>query len=165
MTLQSREAALSDNLASISEQIAGAGGSVPATARRRSLRARAPTTSPKARRACRAAPRRVQAAIEAANSIATTPYVWGGGHGSFDSSGLRLLGRGQLRACNGGGFLASPLDSTGLETWGEARRRAVDHRLRQLGPRLDDHRRPRLRYVGGPARAGTRTGQTRPKAS
>jgi hypothetical protein len=60
----------------------------------------------------------VQAAIEAANSIATTPYIWGGGHGSFESSGYDCSGAVSF-ALNGGGFLSSPLDSTGLETWGD----------------------------------------------
>jgi hypothetical protein len=60
----------------------------------------------------------VQAAIEAANAIATTPYVWGGGHGSFESSGYDCSGAVSY-ALNGGGFLSSPLDSTGLSTWGE----------------------------------------------
>jgi peptidoglycan hydrolase CwlO-like protein len=117
--LQSREAALSDNLASISEQIAGAGGSVPATAP-------APLTpgqsagyiSESQASVPSEAPPAVQAAIEAANSIATTPYIWGGGHGSFSSPGYDCSGAVSF-ALNGGGFLSSPLDSTGLSTWGE----------------------------------------------
>ncbi len=63
------------------------------------------------------APAAVKAVIAAANSIATTPYVWGGGHGSFSSSGYDCSGAVSF-ALNGGGFLSSPLDSTGLETWG-----------------------------------------------
>ena len=65
-----------------------------------------------------AAPPAVQDAISAANSIATTPYIWGGGHGSFESSGYDCSGAVSF-ALHGGGFLESPLDSTGLETWGE----------------------------------------------
>ncbi len=42
---------------------------------------------------------------------------------------------------------------------------AVDHRLRQLRPRLDDHRRPRLRHRGGPGPRWHRPGRSRPKAS
>jgi hypothetical protein len=61
----------------------------------------------------------VKAAIEAANSIASTPYIWGGGHGSFSSPGYDCSGAVSF-ALNGGGFLSSPLDSTGLSTWGEA---------------------------------------------
>ncbi|MGC1853581.1 MAG: hypothetical protein WA687_14230 [Solirubrobacterales bacterium] len=118
--LQSREAALSDNLATISEQIAGAGGSPPATAP-------APLTpgqsadfiSESQASVPSEAPAAIAAAIEAANSIATTPYVWGGGHGSFESSGYDCSGAVSF-ALNGGGFLSSPLDSTGLSTWGEA---------------------------------------------
>jgi septal ring factor EnvC (AmiA/AmiB activator) len=116
--LQSREAALSDNLASISEQIAGAGGEVPASAP-------APLTpgesaefiSESQASVPSAAPPAVKAAIEAANAIASTPYVWGGGHGSFESSGYDCSGAVSY-ALHGGGFLSSPLDSTGLTTWG-----------------------------------------------
>jgi septal ring factor EnvC (AmiA/AmiB activator) len=118
--LQSRESALSDNLATITEQLASSGASVPATAP-------APLTpgqsaqyiSESQASVPSSAPPAVQAAIEAANSIATTPYVWGGGHGSFESSGYDCSGAVSF-ALNGGGFLSSPLDSTGLETWGEA---------------------------------------------
>ena len=60
----------------------------------------------------------MKAAIAAANSIATTPYIWGGGHASFESSGYDCSGAVSF-ALHGGGFLSSPLDSTGLETWGE----------------------------------------------
>ena len=116
----SREAALSDNLSAISEQMAGAGESVPASAP-------APLTpgqtadfiSESQASIPSGAPPAVQAAIEAANSIATTPYIWGGGHGSFSSPGYDCSGAVSF-ALNGGGFLSSPLDSTGLSTWGEA---------------------------------------------
>ena len=60
-----------------------------------------------------------RAKIESArDAIATTPYIWGGGHGSFESSGYDCSGAVSY-ALHGGGFLESPLDSTGLETWGE----------------------------------------------
>ena len=59
------------------------------------------------------APEAVKAAISAANAIATTPYIWGGGHGSFESSGYDCSGAVSY-ALHGGGFLESPLDSTGL---------------------------------------------------
>ncbi|HEX7059476.1 MAG TPA: hypothetical protein VF176_06450 [Solirubrobacterales bacterium] len=117
--LESREQALSDNLAAISSQLASAGSPVPATAP-------APLTpgesaefiSESQASVPSAAPPAVQAVIEAANSIATTPYIWGGGHGSFDSPGYDCSGAVSF-ALHGGGFLDSPLDSTGLETWGE----------------------------------------------
>lgn len=118
-SIESREQALSDNLAAISSQIAEAGGSVPATAP-------APLTPGEAAdyisesqaSVPSGAPAPVRAAIEAANSIATTPYIWGGGHGSFESSGYDCSGAVSF-ALHGGGFLDSPLDSTGLSTWGE----------------------------------------------
>ena len=118
--LQSRESALSDNLATITEQLASSGASAPATAP-------APLTpgqqaqfiSESQASVPSSAPPAVQAAIEAANAIATTPYIWGGGHGSFESSGYDCSGAVSY-ALHGGGFLESPLDSTGLSTWGEA---------------------------------------------
>ena len=64
------------------------------------------------------APPAVQRVIQAANRIAHLPYVWGGGHGSFESSGYDCSGAVSY-ALNGGGLLTSPLDSTGLTTWGE----------------------------------------------
>ena len=121
-SLESREEALSDNLAAISEQIASTTGApAPVTG------TPAPLTPGESaelhlrkpgQRAERGARRRSPAAIEAANSIATTPYIWGGGHGSFESSGYDCSGAVSF-ALHGGGFLESPLDSTGLETWGE----------------------------------------------
>jgi cell wall-associated NlpC family hydrolase len=56
--------------------------------------------------------------IAAANEIATRPYVWGGGHGSFESSGYDCSGSVSY-ALHGGGLLGSPEDSTGLESYGE----------------------------------------------
>jgi peptidoglycan hydrolase CwlO-like protein len=121
-SLESREEALSNNLASISEQIADTTGAPPPV-----TGTPAPLTpgqsagyiSESQASVPSEAPAAVAAAIEAANSIATTPYIWGGGHGSFESSGYDCSGAVSF-ALNGGGFLSSPLDSTGLETWGEA---------------------------------------------
>jgi len=64
------------------------------------------------------APQAVKDVIAAANAIVGTPYVWGGGHGSFDSSGYDCSGAVSY-ALHGGGLISSPLDSTGLTTWGE----------------------------------------------
>ena len=64
------------------------------------------------------APAAVKATIAAANAISDTPYVWGGGHGSFESAGYDCSGSVSY-ALHGGGFLSSPLDSTGFMTWGE----------------------------------------------
>jgi cell wall-associated NlpC family hydrolase len=56
--------------------------------------------------------------VAAANEIATTPYVWGGGHGGasggYDCSGSISY------ALAAAGLLAGPLDSTGFMSWGEA---------------------------------------------
>jgi peptidoglycan hydrolase CwlO-like protein len=65
------------------------------------------------------APLAVRGAIEAANQIDDLPYIWGGGHGSFSSSGYDCSGAVSFML-HGGGFLSSPLDSTGLEVWGES---------------------------------------------
>jgi peptidoglycan hydrolase CwlO-like protein len=121
-SLESREEALSNNLASISEQIAsttGAPAPVSGTPAPLTPGQSAGYISESQASVPSEAPAAVAAAIEAANSIATTPYVWGGGHGSFESSGYDCSGAVSF-ALNGGGFLSSPLDSTGLETWGEA---------------------------------------------
>jgi cell wall-associated NlpC family hydrolase len=119
-SLESREEALSDNLASISEQIAAEGsdmttGEVPAPLNP-GQEAQVITESEASAPA--SAPQAVKDAIAAANAIAYTPYIWGGGHGSFESEGYDCSGAVSY-ALHGGGFLESPLDSTGLETWGE----------------------------------------------
>src|SRR6185437_762971 len=132
--LESKEQALSDNLSAISEQIATqraeeaaanaeasgvvteAAGEFPAP-----LKAGegAGFISESEASAPEGAPEQVRGAIAAANAIAMTPYIWGGGHGSFESSGYDCSGAVSY-ALHGGGLLESPLDSTGLETWGEA---------------------------------------------
>jgi peptidoglycan hydrolase CwlO-like protein len=119
-SLESREQALSDNLSAISSQIVSAGGSAPTAAVPPPLTPgeTANFISESEASAPSAAPAAIQSAIAAANSIATTPYIWGGGHGSFESSGYDCSGAVSF-ALHGGGFLESPLDSTGLETWGE----------------------------------------------
>lgn len=64
------------------------------------------------------APLVVKAVIEAANQIDETPYVWGGGHGSFTSSGYDCSGAVSY-ALHGGGLLDSPMDSTGFTVYGD----------------------------------------------
>jgi cell wall-associated NlpC family hydrolase len=65
------------------------------------------------------APAMVKRVIAAANHIRTTPYVWGGGHGSWTSSGYDCSGAVSF-ALHGGKMLTSPLTSGSLETFGEA---------------------------------------------
>jgi cell wall-associated NlpC family hydrolase len=64
-----------------------------------------------------AAPEKIKRAISAANTIVGRPYVWGGGHASWYSRGYDCSGAVSF-ALGGGGFLATPLDSTRLESWG-----------------------------------------------
>ncbi|HWK30056.1 MAG TPA: hypothetical protein VNS09_26030 [Solirubrobacter sp.] len=56
--------------------------------------------------------------VAAANQIATTPYVWGGGHGGtsggYDCSGSISY------ALAAAGLLSGSLDSTGFMSWGDA---------------------------------------------
>lgn len=60
----------------------------------------------------------VSRVISAANEIASTPYVWGGGHGGasggYDCSGSLSY------ALAAGGLLDAPLTSGGFMSWGEA---------------------------------------------
>jgi hypothetical protein len=64
------------------------------------------------------APARVKAVIAAANKIRTRPYIYGGGHASFISTGYDCSGSVSY-ALHGGKFLESPLPSGPLESWGE----------------------------------------------
>jgi membrane-bound lytic murein transglycosylase B len=60
----------------------------------------------------------VKAVIAAANSIAHTPYVWGGGHGSWYSYGYDCSGAVSF-ALHGAGLLDTPLVSGALASYGE----------------------------------------------
>jgi hypothetical protein len=64
------------------------------------------------------APPAVKKAIEWGNRIRSKPYVWGGGHGKWWDRGYDCSGAVSY-ALRGGGLISSPLDSTGLMTWGE----------------------------------------------
>lgn len=57
--------------------------------------------------------------IEAANQIAFKPYIYGGGHGSFDSAGYDCSGSVSY-ALHGANLLSTPLDSTQFESYGVA---------------------------------------------
>ncbi len=65
------------------------------------------------------APAMVKRVIAAANHIRLTPYVWGGGHGSWISSGYDCSGAVSY-ALHGARMLTTPLTSGSLETFGEA---------------------------------------------
>jgi peptidoglycan hydrolase CwlO-like protein len=118
--LESREEGLSENLAMFSEQVASEGGDATTGLMPAPLNPgqEAQVISESEASAPASAPQAVQEVVAAGNAIATTPYIWGGGHGSFESEGYDCSGAVSY-ALHGGGFLESPLDSTGLETWGE----------------------------------------------
>jgi peptidoglycan hydrolase-like protein with peptidoglycan-binding domain len=61
----------------------------------------------------------VSRVIAAGDEIATRPYVYGGGHGSFQSTGYDCSGSVSY-ALHGGGLLSSPEDSSALESYGAA---------------------------------------------
>ena len=66
----------------------------------------------------KSAPPKVKAAVAAANKIRTKPYIYGGGHASFFSTGYDCSGSVSF-ALHGGKFLESPLPSGPMMTWGE----------------------------------------------
>jgi peptidoglycan hydrolase-like protein with peptidoglycan-binding domain len=63
------------------------------------------------------APLAVKEVIAAANKIAFKPYIYGGGHGSWNDSGYDCSGSVSY-ALHGAGLLSSPMDSTELESYG-----------------------------------------------
>lgn len=56
--------------------------------------------------------------VAAGNRIARTPYIYGGGHGSFNSAGYDCSGSVSY-VLHGGDLLSRPLDSTQFMSWGE----------------------------------------------
>jgi cell wall-associated NlpC family hydrolase len=65
----------------------------------------------------RGAPPIVRDLIRAANVIAKTPYLWGGGHGSWSAVGYDCSGSVSF-ALAGAGLLDAPLTSGELAQWG-----------------------------------------------
>jgi hypothetical protein len=63
------------------------------------------------------APAAVKAAIYSANLIRTKPYVWGGGHARWWTSGYDCSGAVSF-ALHGAGLLETPMDSGEMATWG-----------------------------------------------
>jgi cell wall-associated NlpC family hydrolase len=63
------------------------------------------------------APWQVRRVIRAANKIASTPYVWGGGHGSFYARGYDCSGSVSF-ALHGGNLLRKPMASGSLIGYG-----------------------------------------------
>ncbi|HEX2087798.1 MAG TPA: hypothetical protein VHF89_19085, partial [Solirubrobacteraceae bacterium] len=65
------------------------------------------------------APPEIRAIIEAGNSIARTPYKWGGGHGRWQDTGYDCSGSVSY-ALAAAGLLNGPLASGPLMRWGKA---------------------------------------------
>jgi cell wall-associated NlpC family hydrolase len=63
------------------------------------------------------APQAVVSAIAAGNAIRKRPYVWGGGHASFESRGYDCSGAVSY-VLHAAGMLSSPLPSGPLMSWG-----------------------------------------------
>jgi peptidoglycan hydrolase-like protein with peptidoglycan-binding domain len=63
------------------------------------------------------APTAVKAVIAAANKIAFKPYIYGGGHGTWNDSGYDCSGSVSY-ALHGGGLLSQTEDSSQLESYG-----------------------------------------------
>jgi cell wall-associated NlpC family hydrolase len=63
-------------------------------------------------------PSPVDLAIAAGNRIATLPYTYGGGHGSFVASGYDCSGSVSY-VLHGAGLLSTPMDSSQLMAYGE----------------------------------------------
>jgi cell wall-associated NlpC family hydrolase len=63
------------------------------------------------------APPAVAQVIAAGNAIATLPYVWGGGHGSFQANGYDCSGSVSY-ALAAAGLVNGPLVSGDFESWG-----------------------------------------------
>ncbi len=64
------------------------------------------------------APAAVAQVIAAGNAIATLPYIWGGGHGSFHASGYDCSGSVSY-ALAAAGLLSSPMVSGDFESYGD----------------------------------------------
>jgi len=62
------------------------------------------------------APARVKKVIAWANKIRNKPYIYGGGHASFEDKGYDCSGSVSY-ALRGGKFVSSPMPSTGYMNW------------------------------------------------
>jgi hypothetical protein len=63
------------------------------------------------------APPAVKAAVAAANTIRTRPYIWGGGHARWWSPGYDCSGAVSY-ALHGAGLITTPMDSGEMMNWG-----------------------------------------------
>jgi cell wall-associated NlpC family hydrolase len=63
--------------------------------------------------------RMLRAMVRAGDQIARLPYIYGGGHGSFTAPGYDCSGSVSY-VLHAAGLLATPADSSGLESYGDA---------------------------------------------
>ena len=91
------------------------------------------------------APEAVRQIIEAGNSIARTPYKWGGGHGRWQDTGY-VLRLGLVRARRGRPA-RRPACLGSSDVLGRARPGPVGHHLREPRPRLPRGRGHPLRHL------------------
>lgn len=63
------------------------------------------------------APAVIKAAVAAGNQIRSTPYIWGGGHGSFSDRGYDCSGSVSY-VLHAAGVLSSPMASGPMMSWG-----------------------------------------------
>lgn len=64
------------------------------------------------------APEAIHQIMAAGNAIATLPYIWGGGHGSFHADGYDCSGSVSY-ALAAAGLLSAPMTSGSFESWGD----------------------------------------------
>ena len=89
------------------------------------------------------APDPIRQMISAANLIVGQPYVWGGGHGSFQSKGYDCSGAVSY-ALAGAGLLQTPADLGAVHVLRDTGTGPLADDLRELEPRLRGDRRPAL---------------------
>ena len=98
------------------------------------------------------APEAVRQIIEAGNSIARTPYKWGGGHGKWQDTGYDCSGSVSF-ALAAAGLLDGAAGVRAADVLGQAGQGQVGHDLLQPRPRLPRGRGHPLRHLR-PARDG-----------
>jgi peptidoglycan hydrolase-like protein with peptidoglycan-binding domain len=98
-------------LRGLGEGAGNSGDSAPAPVGRARLLANGTAVAPAD------APAAVKGVIAAGNRIATKPYVYGGGHGTWNDNGYDCSGSVSY-ALHGGGLIDTQLNSTGFESYG-----------------------------------------------
>ena len=91
------------------------------------------------------APASVKNAIAAGNAIHGKPYIWGGGHGSFNDRGYDCSGTVSY-ALHHAGVLATPMPSSDFMRYGERGRGRWITDLHPTRSHLRGHRRPATRH-------------------